>query len=115
MKDDELLCAIIAWDRSSYLSIEDDFEVLELEPQLQYRSPEQVFIRKEMLENLSSDSKMMIKFLCDTPDDIYNCVALKNGKISKERFFIFLRAIGWKRSKIAKCFREIAEFCKYYT
>ena len=118
-KDDDLLCAVIAWDRSSYISLNDDFDVLEMEPQLlQYATPEQIFMKKEFVENLSEDSKSMIKFICDTPDDIFLCLLKENtkeDKISKKKFIAFLKAIGWERQRIEHCFREINLFTKYFT
>ena len=115
MSKECLISAIIAWDPSNYISLENNLDVLQSETELKYMStPEQIFLRKESVLALSDDAKNLLKFVLDVPDDLIRCVTGKRGEISKEKLVIFLRVIGWTPSKINKTFKELKFFCRGY-
>ena len=115
MSKECLISAIIAWDPSNYVSLENNIDILQSETELKYFcTPEQIFLRKESVLSLSDDSKNLLKFILDTPDDMINFIVGKRGEISKERLVVFLKVIGWTPSKINRTFKELKYFCRGY-
>ena len=115
MSKECLISAIIAWDPSSYISLENNLDILQSETDLKYFStPEHVFLRKESVLSLSDDAKHLVTFVLDTPDDLLFFITGKRGEISKEKLVEFLKAIGWSPSKINKTFKELKYFCRGY-
>lgn len=115
MSKECLISAIIAWDPSNYISLENNIDTLQSETELlMFATPEQIFIRKESVLALSDDAKNLIKFVLDTPDDMLEFITGHRGEISRERLVIFLRAIGWNHTKIQKTFKELKFFCRGY-
>lgn len=112
MSRDCLISAIIAWDASSYISLEENIDTLQNETELKYFcTPEQIFIQKESALNLSDDAKNLLRFILDTPDDMVNCIMGKRGYVTKKSVTYFLKALGWREKKINKVFHEIKCFC----
>jgi hypothetical protein len=63
----------------------------------------------EFIEELSSDGKMIISLIFDTPAELASEIAQKGGHARNIRRTVksYLREIGWTYNRIAESFEEI--------
>ena len=72
---------------------------------------ERSFFKKEMIENLSNESKDIIRLIFSSPSEVLQEITSPVHEcVSKQRIKNFLLQKGWKRVKIEKSFSEIRKF-----
>lgn len=77
-------------------------------------TPEEYLFFKEILKELSTDAKEVVKIVFDTPTDLINMLPKKQPRgVNKHQIQKHLRQRGWKFLRIWKTFREITENLKF--
>jgi hypothetical protein len=69
-------------------------------------NPESQYMMKELLENLSSETKLMMKTIMELPDEVF----YKNGKIILRELYSYMRRrYQWNVKKVDKSRLELAK------
>lgn len=79
-------------------------------------SPEDIAIRKNLVENLSAEAKDVIMTILNCPEEILSVAKpRKYENLSKRRVQEYLKKkLRWSPKKIESCFREISELASVF-
>ena len=78
-------------------------------------NPEETCLKHEAYEKLSKEAREVIETILNGPAEIIECfMSVHYDKINKRKIKTYLKANGWNRPTLKKCFAELKLFCSEF-
>ncbi len=101
MTEDIVAAANVYW--GNFIQITEDC-------QISHETPESIYLAKEMISNLSKESRDVLMMIANGPDELF----LSNGRVCWEELKKTLRRHRWSWKRIDSAKREVQEICRSF-